>query len=45
MWESFKIEGIYVYVLLIHFSKQKLAEHCKAIIFQLKMKKKYTWKL
>ena len=32
---SFKREGIYVYISLIHFIvQQKLAQYCKAIIFQ-----------
>ena len=32
-----KRKGIYVYIQLIHFVvKQKLIQHCKAIIFQLK---------
>ena len=36
-----KGEGIYVYLKLIHFAvQQKLTEHCKAITFQLKIKKK-----
>ena len=34
-------EGIYVYIELIHFVvQQKLTQHCKAIILQLKKKKK-----
>ena len=34
-------EGLYVYILLIHFVvQQKLTEHGKAIILQLKKKKK-----
>ena len=39
------MEGIYVYALLIHFLKQKLAEHCKALLLQLKKKKKKTRKI
>ena len=32
-------EGIYVYIWLIHFVvEQKLTQHCKAIICQLKKK-------
>ena len=32
-----KREGIYVYIQLIHFGvQQKLTQHCKAIILQLK---------
>ena len=38
-----KREGIYVYIKMIHiFVHQKLAWHYKAIIFQLKKKKKQT---
>ena len=37
------MEGIYVYALLIHFLKQKLAEHCKALLLQLKKKKKKVY--
>ena len=34
-----KREGIYVYISLIHFIvQQKLTQHCKAIILQLKNK-------
>ena len=34
-------EGIYVYIELIHFVvQQELTQHCKAIILQLKKKKK-----
>ena len=34
-----KREGIYVYICLIHFIVwQKLIQHCKAIILQLKKK-------
>ena len=33
-----KREGIYVYILLIHvIVQQKLIQHCKAIILQLKI--------
>ena len=33
-------EGIYVYFWLIHLVlQQKLAQHCKAIIYQLKINK------
>ena len=33
-----KREEIYVYIQLIHFIvQQKLTQHCKAIIFQLKI--------
>ena len=35
----FKREGIYVYILLIHFVvQQKPTQHCKAIMLQLKKK-------
>ena len=35
------MEGIYVYLLLIHtVVQQKSKQHCKAIILQLKIKKK-----
>ena len=34
-------EGIYVYIQLIHFVvQQKITQHCKATISQLKKKKK-----
>ena len=37
-------EGIYVYTQLIHFVvQQKLSQHCKAIILQLKKKKTTVW--
>ena len=40
-WEeggSFKEEGTYIYLWLIHVDAwQKLTEHCKAIILQLKV--------
>ena len=37
----FKRKGIYVYLWLIHIVvRQKPAQHCKAIILQLKIKKK-----
>ena len=33
----FKREGMYVYIWLIHDAvQQKLTEHCKTVIFQLK---------
>ena len=36
-----KKEGIYVYIWLIHFIlQQKLTQHCKATILQLKKKKR-----
>ena len=36
-----KREGIYVYIQPIHFIvQQKLTQHCKAILSQLKKKKK-----
>ena len=35
----FQREGIYVYIELTHFIvQQKLTQHCKAIILQLKKK-------
>ena len=40
-----KREGIYAYIELVHFVvQQKLIEHCKAIILQLKInvKKRLT---
>ena len=38
--EEPKREGIYVYIQLIHFMvQQKLVQHCKAIVLQLKNKK------
>ena len=38
-----KKEGIYVYIWLIHFIlQQKLTQHCKATILQLKKKKELT---
>ena len=41
MGERFKREGIHVYIRLIHFVvPQKLTQHCKAIILQLKEKRK-----
>ena len=37
---SFQKEGTYVYLWLIHVDVwQKLSQHCKAIIFQLKLNK------
>ena len=43
-WEvggSFKREGTYVYLWLIHtVVRQKPTQHCKAIILQLKINKK-----
>ena len=33
---EFKREGTYIYLQLIHVVWQKLTQHCKAIIFQLK---------
>ena len=43
-WEvggRFKREGAYVYIWLIHVGMwQKPTQYCKAIIFQLKMKKR-----
>ena len=37
-------EGIYTYIWLIHFAlQQNLAQHCKAIILQLK-KNYHAWK-
>jgi len=39
-WQSFKTEGIYVYLWLIHVDGwQKPTQYCKAIIFQLKINK------
>ena len=36
---KFQREGIYVYLWLLHFVvQQKLIQHCKAIILQLKKK-------
>ena len=47
MGRKSKEEGIYVYVWLIHFAvQQKLTQHCKATILQLKKKSvlsTYTW--
>ena len=38
-----KREGIYVYVQLIHaVVQQKLTQHCKALILQLKINKSKT---
>ena len=40
----FKREGIYVYLWLIHIAIwQKPTQHCKAIIFQLKINKGLPW--
>ena len=33
-------EGMYVYIELIQVVRQKLTQHCKVIIFQLKNKRK-----
>ena len=42
----FKREGIYVYLQLIHFLvQQKLIQHCKAIILQLKIKQSTNYYL
>ena len=38
--ERFKREGIYVYFWLTPVVWQKLSQHCKAIILQLKLKVK-----
>ena len=41
-----KREGMYLYLLLTHgFVQQKLKQHCKAIIFQLKINNKKRGKL
>ena len=38
-WERLKKEGLYVYIQLIQVVWQKLTQHCKEIILQLKQTK------